>query len=169
MVTENNIAMSLNVTHIETELPELLTEVFDFRLIEAKADVQIRHEGQGSSFSITPFESLYASVYAFYENGGPIIYLTVGENTVLEVPITGKRYTEETGEDELLGILRAIINLGFEETIWEIDGRVVKSIAKLPKMDGSEPITIISSSLYNPFRHKSVHIRKYQPYYSLIL
>lgn len=157
--------ISIDLEWIETELPKLLAREFDMELLKAKAEVNVNQEERGASISITPFDDHHASVYIFYENAGAIVYLTVGQNTVLEVPIKGHGYTDKSDEDELLSILHAAINRGFEETVWEIDGNIVRSEAELIIAGEANPLKIISSSLYNPFRKKKVIVKRYVPYY----
>lgn len=157
--------MSIDLERIEIELPKLLTREFDMELLKAKAEVNVNHEDRGASISITPFDDRLASVYIFFENGGAIVYLTIGQNTVLEVPIKGHGYTDKSEEDELLSILHAVINRGFEETVWEIDGNIVRSKAELMIAEEANPLKIISSTLYNPFKKKEKIVKYYVPYY----
>lgn len=157
--------MSINIENIEFELTNLLNEELKHLVIEGKAAINAQPEGNGFSFSLIPFDKKHASIYAFYENGGIIVYLTIGGNTVLEVPIEGKGYTNISGEEELLSIIRTIVNQGFEETIWESKGKIVKSVAKLFVKGENEPITIKGFVLHNPFSRKSVIVNKYTPYF----
>ncbi len=156
--------MSISIENIEFELTNLLNEELNHLVKEGKAIINTQPEGNGFSFSLTPFDNRHASIYAFYENGGIIVYLTVGYNTVLEVPIEGKGYTNISGQEELLSIIRAVVNQGFEETIYENKGKIVKSVGKLFIKNETEPITMKNSTLHNPFSRMSIIVKKYIPY-----
>ncbi len=157
--------MAINVNEIEAELTKCLITELNIHLLETKATVVFEQEGSGRNFSVTPFNEYNPSIYVYYENGVPIVYITIGQNTVLEVPIEGNGYTDKNGELELLSILKCIMRKGFEEKVWKIKDKIIKSVAKLDLESETDPVTVSSSSLYNPFSHKTVVTKCYIPFY----
>jgi hypothetical protein len=157
--------MAINVNEIESELTKCLILELNIPLLETKATVLFEQEGSGRNFSITPFFEYNPSIYVYYENTNPVVYVTIGQNTVLEVPIEGKGYTDKKDEFELLSILKCIVNKGFDEKVWKIKDRIIKSVAKLDLEGETDPVTISTSSLYNPFSHKTIVTKHYIPFY----
>lgn len=146
-------------------MTRLLNEWFDAVLLKRHAVIEVETTASGTSFSVVPFDERHARVDAYYENGLPIIYLTIADNTVLEVPIEGGRYTSRVGLDELRSIIQGVIEKGLDEDVWEVNGKVVRSVANLHVAGEDKPIRFDSASLHNPFAEKKKISKRYFPYF----
>ncbi len=162
----------MNINFIENELLNLL-EVFLRKLLKRdNLPVEIIRNENGSSFILKAFQNKPNEIILTCLNGDPVIYLTIGNNNTLEIPIEGGRYTEQNNENELLLVLDSLISLGFEETITTKNNVITNSIIKIPLNNGETPI-ILKTDNYNElfsnfksyfFGIKEVTLNIYVPY-----
>ncbi len=93
--------MKLNVNTLELALESLLGRLFEKNLVDGSVTLVVEltnsKQGSGKSILVKPTRLGCAPIIAFCENGSEIIYLTVGQNISLEVPLDGKRYTTLEG------------------------------------------------------------------------
>ena len=156
----------IRVANIETDLTQLLYERLNITALERLASVVVeRTPGDGTEFSILPFDDKQAKVVVHYEDGVSWITVDVAENTVLEVPFDGNQYTDINGIQELISILEGITANGVEETVWKKDGMIVKSIGTLFLNEEESPIRIKCYSLHNPFAKRQRTSKRYFPYF----
>lgn len=160
---QTNVA--LNTRTIETDLERLLRVWFESELRDGivRFIVESREPEPGTSISVIPTREGCAPIVAFCENGGEIIYLTVGKNTVLEVPLEGRRYTKFENAGELAAIIQAVVAGRIEEILWTRDSTIVKSRATVFPDSGS-PLIIKSYEASNPFSSLLKEEHKYLPY-----
>jgi hypothetical protein len=157
--------MAIEADNIEDGVTSILIKELNIPCLEAKACVTFQREGDGQNFSVVPFDSRYPCIYLYYQNGEAIVFLTIGENTLLEIPLDGNGYTDKLDEYELITIIRTIVTEGFEEKIWKVGDKIVKSVARLFLDDSNKPTTIKTSSFYNPFARKVIVTNTYLNYY----
>ncbi len=152
---------------LESDLEDLLRQVFESEISsgDCRLIVESTRKGKdsGKSVSIEPTSHDCAQIIAFAENDGEIVYLTIGQNTVLEMPIHGGRYTNFEGAEELTRLVQAVGAGRFEETLWLKDSEIVKSVGTIFIGEGKR-IEIRTSRLRNPFVRLSEKVVKYSPY-----
>lgn len=157
---------TLDPRTIEKDLETLLRRFFEAEIARGIVTLNVElSQGQpsGKSISVQPSRSGAAPLVAFCENGGEIIYLTLGQNTPMEVPVEGKRYTEFENAAELIALLKAVATGKFEETLWLKDSEIVRSTGRIIIQDGSV-IKIKASRLSNPFVSLEKRVCRYLPY-----
>ena len=159
----------LNAQTIEDDLEGLFRQVFASEIADGNITLTTQSppnkEPSGKIISIHPSRPGCAQITAFCENGGAIIYLTIGENTPLEVPVEGEDYTESKGAEEIITLVRTVAAGRFEETVWVRGSQVVRSVGRL-FIDADRPIKIVDCELSKLFgvlfSRKQVH--EYLPY-----
>lgn len=159
--------IELDPNSIEDGLEILFRRLFEHELKAKDVSLMVEFvkdgETSGKNITLTPRRAGSAPIGAFCENGGEIIYLTVGQNTPLEVPVSGQRYTQFANAEELIALVQAVAAGRMEETIWTREANIVKSVGKI-FVDNDRPITIKSSTLSNPFVSLKKKEYKYLPY-----
>lgn len=157
----------LNPHSIEDDLETLFRSLFEQEIKANKVSVRVERvkdgETSGTNITLTPRKRGCASIGAFCENDGEIIYLTVGQNTPLEVPLSGQRYTQFANSKELIALLQTVADGRLQETIWTRNGEILKSTGVI-FIDSERPITIKSSNLFNPFLSLNKQEYKYLRY-----
>lgn len=160
--------MKLNINTIESDLENLMRRLFESELRDREITLAVESvddkQRSSRSIAIIPTRLGCAPIIVFCENGGAIIYLTIGRDTSLEVPLDGKRYTNLAGIEELIALIQAVAAGRFEEDIWMKGSKIVRSSAKI-FLDNALPITIKNSSLINLFSTLEKREYKYLPYH----
>lgn len=160
--------MELHVDTVERDLEEAFRVLLRDNLSGGDVSLSVAPvrdaEVSGKNITAMPGKPERAPINAFCENGGGVVYLTVGQNTPLEVPLEGRRYTDFAGGEELIALIKAVIAGRFEEDVWTSDSRIIKSEGRI-FIDAERPVTIKNSPLFfNPFRSLTKQEYKYQPY-----
>ena len=157
--------MNINTARIETELTSLLEEfVTRFRLRERASITISQDEQEGTDFRVEPFEDAFARFWGNYVNNVQWINVYIAENTMLEVPVGGRQYTDKEGIEELTGILEAVVKGGIEEEVWKHHDEVVKSVGTMHVDGEAKPTVITCYDTHNPFSAKTKSTKRYLPY-----
>lgn len=160
--------MEFKINSIESDIEKLLSRVFEMYVKEGTVNLSVECANDahrsGKSISVIPRRLGAAPIIAYCENGGAVIYLTIGRNTSLELALEGNSYTNLKGAEELIAITKAVIEGRFEEDIWIRDSKIVKSVGRI-FIDAGRPITITNSYfLTNPFVSLEKEVCMYLPY-----
>jgi hypothetical protein len=158
----------LDADTLEDDLERLFRRLFETEIHNGSITLLVEWTQNrrlaGKSVSVQPRCSECAPLVGYAENGDEIVYLTIGQNTTLDVPIRGQRYTKLQGAEELIKLIQAVAGGRFEETLWIRKSEIVKSVGKI-FMDERPPTEIKTSKLTNPFVSLEKKGCKYQPYH----
>lgn len=118
--------------------------------------------GIGKSVSVFPHETSCVPFSVYGEDGDHWVYVTVGRNTKLEIPLKGQCYTRLEGTREFFEVVSSLISVGFEETVrTDTDGRIVASAATL-FVDGRR--VKVRSLTLRSILGRSAETTRYVPY-----
>jgi hypothetical protein len=160
--------MDIDRARIETQHVVFLQRLFRPCTTSGAARLDVEHGDGGTGVTVQPTLRGRARIATFAENGSEVIYLTVGENTTLEVALSRSRYTRYTGLEELVALLNAVVEGRFVETT-RVDrrGRIVSSsaVVTIGEAESAEQVELRESTVrLNPIARTVKRVHHYLPY-----
>lgn len=157
--------MNINVARVEAELTQLLEDFVATFDLERLASISVRRDqNDGTDFRVEPLDDRCAEFWVNYLDGVRWINVYIAENTVLEIPLEGRQYTNKSGIEELTSILKAIVVSGVQEEVWKSNGKIIKSVATLHVEGEVKPVVVNCYNLHHPFASKTKVTITYLPY-----
>lgn len=101
------------------------------------------------------------------ENFDPNIYAVVGKVTPFEFWLKGSWKRDKPALEEFVGMVEAVVNGRFEETLWTSNGQIVKAYAKLELSSpaGNRILDMPYRELgHNPFKRLHKQVIRYNPW-----
>lgn len=150
--------------NFEEYLTGLLLKFTEEHRLEKDANISVTRGDDGSDFRIEPVGEDYAAIHIYYQNGDPIIYLTIADNNTMEFLVKNGRDLDESAIKEFESIISGIVFNGIRETVWKSGEKIVGSRIEVVPYEQTEPVSITTSSIHNPFIRTRTEVRKYLPY-----
>lgn len=154
------------VREIEIILGDLISKCPEFATLTKGPDPWPDPEAVLSvvELRVTPANPNAATISILAADHADGVDLYVGEDThmELEVPLNGWRSVGKSFREELSLICDAVVKVGFEETLWVLNGHTIKSEGKLRV--GSETITPSRSVVFPELEKAGKKVIRYEPY-----
>lgn len=162
---DGGLRMSTVRTNTTESLPDVvnLFQTILANLPPGSARLETEHREDGEvRVKLIPSNPLAAKMVA--RGGGKMGYdLSVGSGTLFEIIPSRKMTTNRSAVEEFRAICEAVIDGNFEETVYTVEGKTVKTVGKLT-IDNKSTKTRQWYSFY-PLVPKKKRVIKYAPYF----
>lgn len=132
-----------NVVTLAEEVQETLRDLVAEPLSAGQASLVVERFSSGSAagtqISLVPKRRDAAEIKIICEDGIDLIYMHVGRETALEVPLEGQRYTNLSNKEEFIAIVRAVVNGSFDEEVWIGNSGILRTEGRI----SIDPETVI--------------------------